>query len=60
MNENDYLSGELADEFLQAQADAGDYFLEEEGYAYRPTQQEMQMLARQGRSLLFIDSFRRK
>jgi hypothetical protein len=60
MNENDYLGGELTDEFLQAQADAGDYFLEEEGYEYRPTQHEIQMLALQGRALLFIDSIRRK
>ena len=60
MSENDYLGGELADEFLQAQADAGDYFLEEEGYEYRPTQHEIQMLALQGRALLFIDSIRRK
>lgn len=60
MNEHDYLSGDLADEFLHAQADAGDYFLEEEGYEYRPTQHEMQMLALQGRALLFIDSFKRK
>jgi hypothetical protein len=60
MNENDYLGGEMADEFLQAQADAGDYFLEEEGYEYRPTQHEIQMLALQGRALLFIDSIRRK
>ncbi len=60
MNENDNLSGELADEFLQAQADAGDYFLEEEAFEYRLTQHEMQMLALQGRALLFIDSIRRK
>jgi hypothetical protein len=60
MNENDYLGSEMADEFLQAQADAGDYFLEEEGYEYRPTQREIQMLALQGRALLFIDSIRRK
>jgi hypothetical protein len=60
MNKNDDLRGELADEFLHAQADAGDYFLEEEAFQYRLTQHEMQMLALQGRALLFIDSFRPK
>jgi hypothetical protein len=60
MNKNDDLGGELADEFLHAQADAGDYFLEEEAFEYRLTQYEMQMLALQGRALLFIDSFRPK
>ena len=60
MNESDYLGDEPADEFLQAQADAGDYFLEEEAFEYRLTQHEMKMLARQGRALLFIDSFRKK
>ena len=60
MNKNDDLGSELADEFLHAQADAGDYFLEEEAFEYRLTQHEMQMLALQGRALLFIDSFRLK
>jgi hypothetical protein len=60
MNESDDLGSELADEFLQSQADAGDYFLEEEAFEYRVTQDEMQMLAWQGQALLFIDSFRPK
>jgi hypothetical protein len=60
MNESDDLCSELADEFLHAQADAGDYFLKEEAFEYRLTQYEMQMLALQGRALLFIDSFRPK
>ena len=60
MNEIDYLSGEFADEFLQAQADAGDYILDEEGFQYRPTQDEMKRLAMEGQSLLFIDSLKGK
>ena len=60
MNESNYLSGEFTDEFLHAQADAGDYFLDDEGLEYRPTQDEMQKLALEGQSLLFIDCLKGK
>jgi len=60
MNENNYQSGEFTDEFLHAQADAGDYLLDEEGFQYRPTQDEMKMLVLAGQALLFIDSLKRK
>jgi hypothetical protein len=40
MNETNYLSGEFTDEFLHGQADAGDHLLDEEGFQYRPTQDE--------------------
>ena len=55
-----YPWGELTDEFLHAQADAGDYFLDEEGFQYRPTQEEMEMLVLEGQALLFIDSLKKK
>ena len=55
-----YMSGEFSDEFLHAQADAGDYFLDEEGFQYRLTQDEMKRLALEGQALLFIDSFKGK
>ena len=55
MNEINDLSGEFTDDFLHAQADSGDYLLDEEGFQYRPTQDEMKKLAREGLSLLFID-----
>ena len=55
MNEIDYLSGEFTDDFLHAQADAGDRLLDEEGFQYRPTQDEMRKLALEGDSLLFIE-----
>ena len=58
MNEGDYLAGEFTDEFLDAQADAGDYFLDEEGFQYRLTQDEMKKLALEGESLLLIDGFK--
>jgi hypothetical protein len=60
MNEMNYQFGEFTDEFLHAQADAGDYLLDEEGFYYRPTQAEMKRLAREGGSLLFIDRIKGK
>jgi hypothetical protein len=60
MNEMNYLSGEFTDEFLRAQADAGDYLLDEEGFQYRLTQDEIKRLALEGQALLFIDSLKRK
>jgi hypothetical protein len=58
MNESNYLSGEFSDDFLHAQADAGDYLLDEEGFQYRPTQDEIKKLILEGQSLLFIDSLK--
>jgi hypothetical protein len=60
MNEIDYLSGEFTDDFLHAQADAGDYLLDKEGFQYRPTQDEKKKLVLEGQSLLFIDYLKRK
>jgi hypothetical protein len=55
MNESNYLTGEFSDDFLHAQADAGEYLLDEEGFRYRLTQDEMKKLALEGQSLIFID-----
>jgi hypothetical protein len=60
MDEINYLLGEFTDEFLHGQADAGDCLLDEEGFQYRPTQEEMKKLALEGLSLLFIDSLKGK
>ena len=60
MNESNYPSGEFTDEFLHAQADAGDYLLDEEGFQYRSTQDEMKMLVLAGQALLFIDNLKRR
>lgn len=60
MNENNYLPSEFTDDFLHAQADAGDYLLGEEDFQYRPTQDEMKKLALEGQSLLFIDCLKGK
>ena len=60
MNESNYLSGEFTDDFLHAQAQVGEYLLDEEGFQYRPTQDEMKNLALEGQSLLFIDCLKGK
>jgi hypothetical protein len=60
MNEINYPSDELTDDFLHAQADAGDYLLDEEGFQYWRTQDEIQKLALEGLSLLFIDCLKGK
>jgi hypothetical protein len=58
--EDDYLSTEFPDAFLHAQADAGDYLLDQEGFQYRLTQDALKKLAREGQTLLFIDSLNGK
>ena len=60
MNEINDLSGEFTDDFLHAQADVGDYLLDEEGFPYRPTKDEMKKLALEGNALLFIDRLKGK
>ena len=39
---------------------ASDFLLDEEGFQYRPTQDEMKKLALEGQSLLFIDCLKGK
>lgn len=53
--ENDCRSDEFMDEFLHVQAYAGAHLLDQEGFHYRLTQDEMKKLAIEGRALLFID-----
>jgi hypothetical protein len=55
MNKINHPSGELTDQFLHAQADAGDRLLEDGGFHYLPTQDEMKKLALEGESLLSAD-----
>ena len=60
MNEINYPWDELTDDFLHAQADVGEILLDEEGFQYRPTQNDMKELALEGISLLFIDCLKGK
>jgi hypothetical protein len=56
MNKANQPSGELTDQFLHAQADAGDRLLEDQGFHYWLTQDEMKKLALEGQSLLSADN----
>jgi hypothetical protein len=60
MNEINNPSSEFTDEFLHTHADAGDHFLDQESFEYRPTQEEMKKLVLEGVSLLFIDCLKGK
>jgi hypothetical protein len=60
MDEINELSGEFTDDFLHAQANAGDYLLDAEGFQYRSTLDEIKKLALEGNSLLFIDCLKGK
>ena len=60
MDENDYLASEFPDDFLHAQADAGDYLLDEEGFQYRSTEDEIRRLVLEGQALLFMDGLNGK
>jgi hypothetical protein len=60
MNEINDPSDELTDDFLHARADVGERLLDDEGFQYRPTQNEMKELALEGISLLFIDCLKGK
>jgi hypothetical protein len=60
MNEMNYPWGDVTDDLLHAQADIGERLLHEEGFQYRPTQDELNKLVLEGISLLFIDSLKGK
>ena len=60
MNEINYPSDEVTDDFLHTQADVGEHLLHEKGLQYRPIQNEMKKLALEGISLLFIDCLKGK
>jgi hypothetical protein len=49
------MKNELTDGFLHAQADVGERLLDEEGFQYRLTQNEIKKLVLEGISLPFID-----
>ena len=60
MTEMNHPRDEVADDLLHAQADIGEYILDEEGFQYRPTQEELDKLVLEGISLLFIDCLKGK
>jgi hypothetical protein len=60
MSEINYRSDEFTDDFLRTQTDVGDQLLEDQAFQYWPTQEEMNKLALEGQSLLFIDRLKGK
>jgi hypothetical protein len=52
MSEPNYYAGEFTDTELHALADAGDYYLSEEGWEYRLTSAEISRLMIDGLALL--------
>ena len=54
MNESEYYATEIQDSEIDAMADAGEFYLEESGFYYRPSQAEIDRLVRDGKILLLI------
>ena len=57
MNESEYYASEITDAELDAAADAGEFFLEESGYNYRPTPAELDQMIQEGMHYLFTPCF---
>jgi hypothetical protein len=55
MSSEEYYAAEFSDEYLDAQADAGDYFLDESGFYFRLNSAEVSELVREGEVLLRSD-----
>jgi hypothetical protein len=55
MSSEEYNASELSDDYLDAQADAGDYFLDESGSYFRLNSAEVSELVREGQLLLLCD-----
>jgi len=51
-HEADYYATEFSDADLDVIADTGDFYLEESGFFYLPSQEEMEQLTREGGELL--------
>jgi len=52
MTEEEYFASEFTDEFLHAQADAGENCLEENGYNCMPTQEEIREMVAEGNEII--------
>jgi hypothetical protein len=56
MNEDEYFASEITDAELDAQADAGEFFLDESGFFVMPTQAEIHEMVAQGERYCCFDS----
>jgi hypothetical protein len=55
MSSEEYYASEFSDDYLDAKADAGDYFLEESGFYFRLNSAEVSKLMQEGKILLVSD-----
>jgi hypothetical protein len=55
MSSEEYYASEFSDDYLDAKADAGDYFLEESGFYFRLNSAEVSKLVQEGKILLVRD-----
>ena len=55
MSSEEYYASEFSDDYLAAQADAGDYFLDEGDFQHRLNSAEISELVREGEHWLAID-----
>ena len=55
MSSEEYYASEFSDDYLDAQADAGDYFLDESGFYFRFNSAEVSELVQEGEILLVRD-----
>ena len=52
MNESEYYASEIQDSEIDALADAGEFYLDENGFYFTPSQAEIDRLVREGEQLL--------
>jgi hypothetical protein len=52
MSSEEYYASEFSDDYLDAQADAGDYFLDESAFYFRLNSAEVSELVQEGEILL--------
>jgi hypothetical protein len=57
VNESEYYASEITDAELDAMADAGEIYLEEAGYNYRPTFAELDQMIKEGMHYVFTPYF---
>lgn len=55
MTEEEYFASEYTDEEIARLADAGDFFLDENGFNYRLNAQEIEDLVAEGNRLLYFE-----
>jgi len=60
MKEEEYPGGEFTDAELNALADAGEFYLDEDGFEYQLSDAQLDRLADHGQRLLDLENFKRK